>query len=224
MRYLPLKKKEETTEKLEEKSLTKRLSDIGKGVAIGIGISACVATLAYYGLKNYIQPTTPITKPTPIVYETPALVEELYHTPTLIPTSTKLPTLEPIKYVAGDPWKVNRVSHSSVDKERLLPGDVLYLSASHFKVGPASCDNQYREDFLCVYVHQATEEEIVRIENIIPDCTWIGVTDRFGIQEAIDNNRPYWWTNNCGVNGCKTVQVVVRYADGSVSVLPQITR
>lgn len=146
-------------------------------------------------------PPTQIPQPTPTIDNVVVSSEpKIYQAPTTIVL----------------PWKIDKVIQSSAYEQPLKAGDVLYLSASHFNVGSVSCDNNNRDDFLCVYLHEAANDETVRIENLIPGHAWIGVTDQFGIEAALQNRSQYWWNPPNCVNGCYEVKVVKRHADGHI--------
>lgn len=225
---------------LEKKPIEPELSYLERiranSVYVVVAISTCVAVLCgittLYNLiglyKNMQNDLASMVTPTPaaVFEKTPEPL--IYIEPTSIPAeeqsdleSVFAGTPEPFVYVTPapvviDPWIVSRVSQSSADEQFLRQGEVLYVSASHYKVGDKICENNSKPGFLCVYVRETAQDETVKIEYLIPGHVWIGVTNQLSIQDVIMDRESFWWDYSNCVSGCKEVKVIMQYADGRI--------
>jgi hypothetical protein len=126
------------------------------------------------------------------------------------PQKTPEPTSTPTKVPATTSylsWRVQETVGDSSLTVTLQPGEVIYLSGSHWMYNGYACRNESRSDMLCIFTHQAIGTETLTIDFLVPNNAWYGIASGATVDEVVQSRLPMWHQPpNCG-SGCTLVIV-----------------
>lgn len=187
-----------------------RLSGIAGIITVGGIIIAGVITLSNF-LNTWTKDVSQINQNS--TSETSSLPPTASPTQALLPTNipTTNPTNTPITYKQWDEYGVIDSRQIKIDLDK---GDLLLLSAGVLDVEDYKCysvDGQ-----LCIYIREAQRDETVAITNIVQGHVWMGISEEFTPEEAIESGESYYWKSpNCG-EGCDWARIYIERENGSI--------
>jgi hypothetical protein len=104
-------------------------------------------------------------------------------------------------------WRTQETVGSSSLTVTLNPGEVLYLSGSHWMYNGYACRNENRSDMLCIFTRQANGTETLTIDYLAPNNVWYGIASGATVDEVIQNRLPMWHQPPNCTSGCTLVIV-----------------
>jgi hypothetical protein len=183
-----------------------------EGFAIFMGV-----VLLLSGIGLYLVPPTQVTviaqQPTPQIStptaELTATNTSLPPTPTESSTPTATPTQIPIK---GWLEEIGQIPESGTKFSKdLAAGQLMFLDGGQLRINGKYCGSDPKQN--CVVIYEATTAQTVTVDALIPRNNYVGITDTFNAEEALNDKLPLFWIPPNCIDGCKKATVLY-FRDG----------
>lgn len=87
----------------------------------------------------------------------------------------------------------------------LAAGHLMFLTGGQFQISGKYCGSDPQQ--ICVLIYEATKAQTVVVDAVIPKNNYIGITDTFSPEEALNEKTSLFWIPPNCINGCKRATV-----------------